>query len=108
MARCMDRCRKGLVSPSSGVHSRVRASGASSRAWYSGCHFTKVAACISSAVCGRPSRSFFHASMKKVRTWSRVGLKMEPDMKTFHHEVTKNTKLHEERPNLLRFSFVHS
>ena len=73
--RCIDRCKKGLVIPFSGVNSCSRAPDGSLRiAWNSGCSSIHWLASISRGVKRLPSVCFCQVVQKNWRTSSRDGL----------------------------------
>ena len=87
MARCSDRCRKGLVSPSRLQSRASAASPSASSAWYSGCCPTMAAALLSSALIGSRCCCFLQASRKKRRAWSRVGLNIAAGVEQDHNHA---------------------
>src|SRR3546814_3323209 len=77
MARCMDKCRNGLVLPCSTEKSWLAASGFSRSAWYSGCSSIRSTAMVSKGVRTLAERCLLHASVKNCRTCSREGLNIK-------------------------------
>src|SRR5690625_2561565 len=82
MARCMERCKKGLVCPCSTLKSACAACGVSNRVWYSGCPEIILAAICSKGSSGCWLRCLSQLWMKNARTCSREGLNI---LKHFIH-----------------------